>query len=79
MNGIEPALDFFASMAIFSPLALALFMLLAFVFQIKLPEKIIALVVELSVFFALAGILGIVSLFLSNGLKKWGYEPFPHF
>ena len=79
MNGIEPALDFFASMAIFSPLALALFMLLAFVFQIKLPEKIIALVVELSVFFALAGILGIVFLFLSNGVKKWGYEPFPTF
>jgi len=79
MNGIEPALDFFAAMAIFSPLALALFMLLAFVFQIKLPEKIIALVVELSVFFALAGILGIVFLFLSNGVKKWGYEPFTTF
>jgi len=39
MNGIESALDFFAAMAIFSPLALAFFMLLAFVFQIKLPEK----------------------------------------
>jgi len=79
MNGLESALDFFAAMAIFSPLALALFMLLAFVFQIKLPEKIIALVVELSVFFALAGILGIVFLFLSNGVKKWGYEPLPTF
>lgn len=79
MNGLESALDFSAAMAIFSPLALALFMLLAFVFQIKLPEKIIALVVELSVFIALAGILGIISLFLSNGVTKWGYEPFPTF
>ena len=79
MNNLEVTLDFFGAMAVFSPLALAFFMLLAFVFQIKLPEKIIALVVQLSVFVALAGILGLVFLFLSNGIKNWGYEPLPTF
>ncbi|MEY4613389.1 MAG: NADH-quinone oxidoreductase subunit, partial [Planctomycetota bacterium] len=79
MNELKQTLDLFAAMGIFSPLALAIFLLLAFVFQVRLHEKVIALVVQSSVFISFAGILGLVVMLTANGMKKWEYEPFPTF
>lgn len=79
MNELKQTLDLFAAMGIFSPLALAIFLLLAFVLQVRLHEKVIALVVQSSVFISFAGILGLVIMLAANGMKKWEYEPFPTF
>jgi len=79
MSRLETTLDFFAAMAIFSPLALACFFVLAFILHIKLPEKFIALIVQLSVFIALFGIVSLGTLFLYHKLNKFEYEPFPTF
>ncbi len=79
MSRLETSLDFFASMGIFSPIALACFFVLAFILHIKLPEKFIALVVQLSVFISLSGIVSLGTLFLYNKLNKFEYEPFPTF